>query len=150
MLCIKRLALFIPSLPVLSSMSELKQSDGALDLPIIKVHVMMPGASSSRESTYASIKYSKTTTAEEVINHIRKKKVQFLRMLHSAHLLTFFSNCQRISVLNSHIFPTQISPQAPFKTRASCFMAPRLSATSFSRCVFNVLNQMFPALTIFL
>jgi hypothetical protein len=58
-------------------MSESKQTDGALDLSIIKVHVMMPGALSSRESTYVSIKYSETTTAEEVINHIRKKKVRF-------------------------------------------------------------------------
>jgi len=59
----------------------------ASSLPIIKVHVMLPGGSSIENDTYVSIKYSKGTTAEEVISHVSKKKVQ----LHPAspHSLTF-------------------------------------------------------------
>jgi len=37
---------------------------------------MMPGASSSQDATYASIKFSEKTTAEEVIAHIKKKKAR--------------------------------------------------------------------------
>jgi hypothetical protein len=69
-------------------MSESKQTDGSLGLPIIKVHVMIPGASSFQESTYVSIKYSQTTTAEDVINHIRKKQVPITFMPYSSDSLT--------------------------------------------------------------
>ncbi len=45
-------------------------------LPIIRVYVMMPGVLSSQDATYASIKYSENTTAEEVIAHIKKRKAR--------------------------------------------------------------------------
>jgi hypothetical protein len=59
----------------------------ASSLPIIKVHVMLPGGSSIENDTYVSIKYSKGTTAEEVISHVSKKKVQLPPA--SPHSLTF-------------------------------------------------------------
>jgi len=70
---------------IMSGSSE--AAAAASSLPIIKVHVMLPGGSSIENDTYVSIKYSKGTTAEEVISHVSKKKVQ----LHPAspHSLTF-------------------------------------------------------------
>ena len=55
-------------------MSEGSVADAASSLPIIKVHVMLPGGSAEND-TYVSIKCSRGTTAEEVISHVSKKKV---------------------------------------------------------------------------
>ena len=57
-------------------MSQDSQPQALRALSIIKVYVMMPGASSSQDATYVSIKFSEKTTAEEVIAHIKKKKAR--------------------------------------------------------------------------
>ena len=67
-------------------------------IPVIKVHLMMPNASSSRDSTFVSIKYSKTTTAQEVIDHIKKKKARFPHASESRHLAHLFAAITRSSI----------------------------------------------------
>lgn len=57
-------------------MSQDSQPEALRALPIIRVYVMMLGASSSQDATYVSLKFSEKTTAEEVIAHIKKKKVR--------------------------------------------------------------------------
>ena len=63
-------------------MSEGNPSECFPSFPVIKVHILMPGASSPHDSEYVSIKYSKTTTAQEVIDHIKHKKARFPNMLY--------------------------------------------------------------------
>ncbi len=118
-------------------MSEGKQSDGSLGLPIIKVHVMMPGASSSQESTYASIKYSKTTTAEDVINHIRKKKVILFSMPYSSHLLIFLQQLPPDVRFELTYLPNTNTTPSCFHSECIVLQGPAI----ISDIIFKVISQ---------
>ena len=128
-------------------MSQDKQSGCAPSIPIIKVHIMMPDHSTCEGSTYVSIKYSKTTTAEEVIEHIKRKKARFPHLSDIQLLADSFCSDYQLAPLNLLISPAPASRQVALKVTALCSVAQQSSPTSLSRFIMMNLKRIFSELT---